>query len=167
MNGYNRVETIELIVDAGTTWPQIQFPDIAELRSDSDKDALVFGISVYSADSVPLTFSGNTNATYAQLQAGFLTLYVLGVNKHFNIPLIDYLNIQGNGASYLFNRFQNNYQPQRIDWTKSFVSWPQALNNEDKFSYLFKVIYDWFPPGTYSKYLDNQLKQFSLGIIKC
>ena len=162
----NREEAIELVIPAGTTKPQIEFGDIPELRSDSDKDALIFSLSVYTADSVPNTFSGNPVATLAQVMAGFLTLYVLGVNKHFNIPLIEYLNIQNGADSYYFNRFKTEWTPQRVDWTKSFVSWPEPLSNDDQFSYLFKVEYDWFPFGTYSRYLENCKKQWLLGIIK-
>jgi hypothetical protein len=163
-----RAESIELVIPAGTGAQQVNFPDIPELRSDPDKDALIFAIQTYTADSVPKTFSGNPVATFAQLQAAFLTLYVLGAEFVFKIPLLDYLNVANNSTagSYLYSLVLNQYEPLRVDWTKSYVGFTAPINNVDLFSYYFKVTYEWYPPGTYAKYLDNKMRQYAQGIIK-
>lgn len=146
---------MELIVGAGTTGIQTKFQDIPELRSDTDKDALIFSIAVSCAEAVPLTFTGNTNATFAQVQNAFLTLYILGTEEIFQVPLIRFLNIKGNTDAY-FNTYELfETQPLRVDWTKSFVQFATPPDNDADFSYLFEFGYDWFPGGTYAQYLKN------------
>jgi hypothetical protein len=165
---HTRVETIELVIPASTTQGQINFPDIPELRSDPDKDALIFAIQTYTVDSVPKTFSGNPVASFAQLQAAFLTLYVLGAEYVFKVPLLDYLNIANNSTAgtYFYSLVLNQYEPLRVDWTKSYVGFTAPLNNVAQFSYYFKITYEWYPPGTYAKFLDNKMKAFAAGLIK-
>jgi len=150
-----RYQSVELIVPINTTGSQVNFPDVPELRSDSDKDALIFSIVVSTVDSVPLTPSGNAVATAAQVANGFLTLYVLGTEYVFNVPLVRFNFTKGNGATYFSTWEMFETKPLRVDWTKSFVSFGTPPANGAQFSYLFEFGYDWFPSGTFAQYLKN------------
>lgn len=166
MRPKQRYQSVELIVPAGTTGNQVNFPDVPELRSDSDKDSLVFSVAVNTIDAVPLTPSGNTTSSLAQLENGFLTLYVLGTEYIFKVPLTRFLLTKGNGATYFSTWDMFETCPLRVDWTKSFVSFGTPPNNNTAFSYLFEFGYDWFPPGTLAKYFTNENAQRMVGLIK-
>lgn len=156
-----------MIVAPSTSKPLINFQDIPELRSDGDREAIIFGIRTHTADTVPNTATGNPVATFDQLTAGFLTLYVLGSKKFFQIPLINFLVQAGNGASYFYTSgIDMDFNPVRIDWTLSYISWPVPLNNDTQFSYYFTVWYEWCPVGSYQAYLKNQSAQWINGIFK-
>lgn len=161
-------ETVEMIIPANTTGHQVNFPDIPELRSDLDKDAVIFGIRVYSIEAVPLALSGNTISTYAQLQNAFLTLEVLGTDQIKQIPLVRMLDTSNNGTSntYMFNPNYFELQPQRVEWTKSYVSFATAPGNNAQYSYLFEIAYEWMPAGSYGKFIKNQWNSWGVGIIK-
>jgi hypothetical protein len=166
MRPRSRFESVELPVAAGFTGNQVNFPDIPELRSDADKDACIFAIAISTADSVPLCESGNANATLAQVQAGFLTLYILGTEKLLRMPLQRFMNIRGNGATYFYAAELFEMEPERVDWTKSFVSFAGLGAVDTAFSYLFEFWYEWIPPGGLGKFLTNQSNQWSAGIIR-
>lgn len=161
-----RFQGVELVVPANYSGVSINFQDIPELRSDTTVDSLCFGFGVHSVLDTPTTWSGNPVASYAQLQAGFLTLYSLGYEKIFRVPLVEFLNIANDSSTYWYNPTYFETEPLRVDWTKSYVSFGAPLNNEAQFSYLFTVRYDWFDPGVYAQYLTNQNNQRALGNIK-
>ncbi len=160
-----RYQSVELIVPANTTGNQVNFPDVPELRSDSDKDALIFSIAISTVDSVPLTPSGNTVASGAQVANGFLTLYVLGTEEIFKVPLVRFNFTKGNAAGYFSTWELFETRPLRVDWTKSFVSFGMPPANVSAFSYLFEFGYDWFPSGTYAQFLKNQNAAALSGLI--
>lgn len=159
-----RYQSVELIVPAGTTGSQINFQDVPELRSDSDKDSLIFSVAVSTIASVPLTPSGNTNASAAQMANAFLTLYVLGTEYVFKVPLVRFHNIFNNGATIFSTYELFETQPMRVDWTKSFVGFGAAPAGTP-YSYLFEFGYDWFPAGTFAQYLKNQDRARLQGLI--
>lgn len=158
--------TVELIVPANTTGSQVSFPDIPELRSDLDKDALIFGIRTYSADSLPKTVTGNTMCSFAQLQNAFLTLQVLGTDQIKEIPLIRLLDMREENVGYFFNTNYFELAPERIEWTKSYVSFATPPGNVAAYSYLFEVAYEWMPAGSYGKYVQAEWNKWSVGLIK-
>ena len=161
-----RYESVEFIIPAGTTGTKVNFLDIPELRSDSDKDALIFSIVVNESGAVPNMPSGNAGATLALLENAFLTLYVLGTEYLQNVPLTRFLLTKGNGATYFSTWDMFETQPLRVDWTKSFVSFATPPNNASQVSILFEFGYDWFPPNCFAQYL-KQLDAARLnGIIR-
>lgn len=155
-----------MIVAANFTGQQVNFPDIPELRSDSDKDALIFAIVVNDINTVPAAPSGNPLSTIAQLVNGFLTLYVLGTEEIFKVPLSRFLLTRANGAADLSNYEMFETRPLRVDWTKSYVSFALPPAPVASFSFLFEFAYDWFPPNTYAKYLQNENTVRNNGVIK-
>jgi hypothetical protein len=159
-------QTVELIVPASTTGNQVAFPDIPELRSDVDKDAVIFGIRTYSADSLPKAVSGNSIATFAQLQNAFVTLQVLGTDQIKEIPLIRLMDQYGTQAGYFFNLNYFELSPERVEWTKSYVSFAVPPANVAAYSYLFEFAYEWMPPGSYGKWLKNEWNRWGTGVIK-
>lgn len=160
-----RYQSVELIVPANTTGSQVNFPDVPELRSDSDKDALIFSVALTNILEVPLTPSGNTTASAAQVANGFLTLYVLGTEYVFKVPLIRFHNIFNSGATVFSVYELFEVRPMRVDWTKSFVSFGAPPANPAQFSYLFEFGYDWYPSGTFAKYLQNLDRAALNGVI--
>jgi hypothetical protein len=166
MRPHSRIETVELIVQTGYTAGQINFPDIPELRSDADKDAVIFAIQTYSIDSVPLSFNGNTTASLAQLKNAFLTLYVTGSEAVFNVPLLKFLNIQNSGSSYYNAREYYECSPLRVDWTKSYIRFATpGTTGTAQYSFIFDFTYEWLPPGSYGKWLQLQNNKFGAGNI--
>lgn len=161
-----RYQTVEIVVAAGFTGFQVNFDDVPDIRSDGDRDALVSQIAISSAEVSPLCPSGNTNATLAQIQNANLTLYCLGANRFFKIPLARFLSYRNNANTFFsgFEIFET--QPLRIDWTKSYVAFNSPPAPVAQFSFLFEFGYDWYPPNTYQKYLANLDQLQQQGIIK-
>lgn len=156
---------MELIIPAGTTGTQVNFPDIPELRSDTEKDVPIYSGAISSVESVPLTYSGNANASLAQISNSFLTLYVLGREQIFRIELLRLLNVRGNGASYFYMGELFEWAPIRVDWTKSYVSFGTPPDNDVQYSYLFTFGYDWCLPGSIGIYEQNQQNRQASGQI--
>lgn len=164
MRQYNRFETVELVIPAGNEANQVNFDPVPELLSDGDRDAVIFAIGSYSQESLPKTQGGNTMATMAQCQNAFLTLYALGSNQLWNIPVIDFINIQNSSASYFNAREFFECAPIRVDWQKSYVSFAvPGLSNTPQYSFLFKFAYEWMPPGSYANYVKRVQNKWSLG----
>ena len=166
MTKRSRYESVELPVPVAFDGFQINFPDIPELRSDMDKDAVIFSIAMTTSESVPLCPSGNANASYAQLQTGSLTLYVLGTEKVKTIPLQRFLNVRGNTDAYFYVGETFEMEPQRVDWTKSFVQFAGLGAVDTAFSFLFEFSYEWLPPGGLGTFLTNQSNQWAAGLLR-
>lgn len=160
-----RYEGYELIIPANTTASQVNFPDIPELRSDGAQETVVMSIEVFPTGAVPATYSNNTNATEAQVANAFLTLYILGFQQHYRVPLQKYVSIRSNTASYYFEGEPFFCRPVQIDWTKSYVSFAVAPINNAQYSYMFLFGYEWLPVGAYAKYVTNYKAQLANGII--
>lgn len=161
--------TIDLPVNSTYPGNKIQFPDVPELRSDSDKDVCLWSFQTYHDTIVPNTFNGNPVATFAQLQNAVLTLYVIGVEQQFNIPLPRLINMQSNDSSDTswFSREPFNFSPLRVDWTKSVVqACTGTLAGETSYSFYFEVEYEWLPVGAIGNYLENQRNRWLAGNLK-
>lgn len=166
---YPRYEGIELIIPAGTTANQVNFPDIPELRSDFDKDAIILSAAVSCLEAVPKTYSGNTNATNAQVANAFLTLYVVGLEQVFRLELIRLMDIENalSTTGYFFAREKQKFQPLRVDWTKSYVSFGQVGTvDTPAYSFMFTFGYDWWPSGSYEKWLQCRQGTAAAGMFK-
>lgn len=162
----DRYLTVEVKVLAGTSGTQVNFPIIPEMQSDSDNDIVTTSVSIVSAAAVPNTYAGNAVATDDEIANGFLTLYVLGVEKIFRIPLVYFKNVASMTSGYYYAQELFEVDPLRVDWTKSYVQFGIPPNNEDQFSYLFTFGYLKLPPQAYSTYLKNQWAQWQNGIFK-
>lgn len=161
--------TIDLPILSTYPGNKIQFPDIPELRSDVDKDAVIFSMQTYMDVITPNTFNGNPVATWAQLQNAVLTLYVIGVEQQFNIPLPRLLNMQTADAADTewWSREPFVFSPERVDWTKSTIqACTGQLADDTSYSFYFEVEYEWMPAGSYGAYLTSQRARWINGIIK-
>lgn len=164
-----RIQSVELIVQAGFTAQKINFPDQPTLRGiQEDREGLVFSISTYSAAGVPFAPSGPNNpvATFAQLQNAFLTLQITGNDQFKDISLTRFLDQRNAGtAGYFFAPMRQETRPLRIDWTESYVEFAVPGTSEtDQYSFLFEFEYEWVPPGSYGKYLTNLNNKWGAGI---
>jgi hypothetical protein len=158
------MEGVELIVPVGAGIGQVNFPDIPELRSDSEKDIIIRSMEVFPGEIVPNTFSGNPVATTAQIQNAFITLYIYGENKVYRVPLVKFVNLYAGGtnaAALFWTNDLNELCNYKVDWTKSFLSFPTPLTVEAQFSFLFNMGYMKLPPGTLEK--NRQLKNAAIG----
>lgn len=150
MRPVRRSESVELVIPALATQTRFNFPDIPQLRADTDKDILVRALEVFTAEDMPVDFNNNPLLTFAQLQQGTLTLYVEGEESIFRMPLIKLHNVQGstNGSTFEVRQFQN----LRVDWTKSYLYFPVPLANAVQQAFIMDVSYLRLFPGTMAKY---------------
>jgi hypothetical protein len=163
-----RIQSVELIVAAGFTANKIKFPDQPTLRSDEEKDALIFSMNVYTSDSVPFAPSGANNpvATFAQLQNLFLTLQITGNEQIRDISLIRLLDTRGNANGYLYASKRQVTRPLRIEWTESYIEFANpGTVDTPQYSVLFEFEYEWMPVGSYGKYLQALNNKWGAGII--
>lgn len=161
--------TIDLPVLSSYPGNKIQFPEIPELRSDIDKDAIIFSIQTYHASIVPDTFNGNPVATYDQLANSVVTLYVVGVEQQFNIPLPRLVNMQSNLSTEesWFSREPFFFDGQRIDWTKSYIqACTGTIAGDTSYSFYFEMEYEWMPAGSYSAHVTAQRARWLSGNFK-
>lgn len=163
-------EGVELIVPANASGVGlVNFPDIPELRSDTEKDIIIRSMELFPKEAVPNTFSGNVSATMAQISNAFLTLYIGGVNKVYRIPLVKLVSTYTGGTVPAVSMFWQNEVMQtdnyKVDWTKSFVSFPVPIIVATQFSFLFSISYEKLMPGVIA--INKQLKanQQAAGII--
>lgn len=159
-------EGVELIVPVLSTANQINFPDIPELRSDSEKDIIITSIRVHNSDSVPFSFANNPVASATQIGQAFLTLYILGSERFFRVPLIEFMSTYSTTASRQWSDRIFETENLRVDWTKSYLTFPVALANPAQLCYLFSFGYQKLPPGTYAKWLNVRVQNWQQGVIK-
>lgn len=156
-----------MIVPAGYTANKLKFLDQPTLRSDMDKDAVIYSISVYSSGSVPTTPSGNTNATFAQIQNTFLTLYITGAEQVRDISLIRFLDVRNEAAGYYYASERQCFRALRIDWTESYVEFGTAgVVDTPQYSILFEFEYEWMPKGSYDAGLQLLNQKWAQGLIQ-
>lgn len=161
----SRYEGYTLNVPAAYTASQINFPDIPELRSDMTQDTVIMSAAVYPAEAMPNDYNGIACATLAQIQNCYLTLYVLGFQQFYRIPLIDLVNIRNEGGSYYYSPEIFQFRPIKVDWTKSYVQFAVPPANEDTFSFMFRFGYEWLPSGAYGQYCQNLNNSLIAGVI--
>jgi hypothetical protein len=168
MRPQDYMEGVELIVTPGVGIGQVNFPDIPELRSDSEKDIIIRSLEVYPAEVLPLTFSGNPVATTAQVQNAFLTLYIYGENKVYRVPLIKFVNVYAGGTnagSLFWTDELNQLENYKVDWTKSSLNFPSPITVEANLSFFFNVSYMKLPPGTLKKNRALKAASINLGVV--
>ncbi len=162
-----RIQSVELIIEAGFTGGKMNFDDQPTLRGEPERDALIFSISVYSSGSVPNCPSGNPNATFAQLQNAFLTLQIVGNEQIKDISLLRFLDTRNEAAGYFYASERQRTRPLRIDWTESYVEFPVPGTSETaQYSILFEFEYEWMPKGSYGTYLQGLNNKWAQGIIQ-
>ena len=149
MRPFRRSESFSLIIEAGSTASRYTFGDIPQLRSDVEKDVLVRSIQVYPAEVLPNDFNGVAVATLAQLQQAFLTLYIEDAESVHYFPLIDLVNNYGVTVSpLLWTSEITQFENIRVDWVKSYISFPTSFNPGVQTSFVFKVGYKKVKAGT-------------------
>jgi hypothetical protein len=148
MRPQKRIETIELVIPAGSTATKFNFGDIPQLRSDVTKDIIVRSIESYDVVSMPIDFNGNPVITEANLLNCFLTLYVEGEESIFRVPLVKLFNIFSNTATAQFTEEQNQFENLQVDWTKSYISLAVPFAALPQFAIILSVSYQRLKPGT-------------------
>lgn len=161
----SRYEGYSLVVPANYTANQVNFPDIPELRSDMTQDTVIMSAAVYPAAAVPNDYNGVATATLAQIQNSFLTLYILGFQQFYRIPLIDLVNIRNEAPAYYYSPCVFQFRPIKVDWTKSYVQFAVPPTNNAVFTFMFRFGYEWLPSGAYAEYCQNLNNSLIAGII--
>ena len=168
IKGHSRFLSVELPVQAGFTGGKVNFTDTqtSMMRSDGDKDVVIYKITTYHSGSLPLSVNGNPVATEAQLANTFLTLYVLGNEQMMEISLRRFLN-QQNAAGADYNARDPFWTaPLRVDWTNSFVQFATPGTAETaSYSLVFEFDYEWLPVGSIGKYLQNTSDKRAQGLL--
>jgi hypothetical protein len=168
MKGHSRFLSVELPVPAAFTGGKINFTDTqtAMMRSDGDKDVVIYSITSYTVLSLPLTVNGNPVATEAQIANTFLTLYILGNEQLKQFSLRRFLNQQNAAAADFNAREYFETSPLRVDWTNSFVEFavPGTVDTA-AYSFVFEFEYEWLPVGSIAKYLQNKSNAWAAGHI--
>ena len=160
--------SVELPVQAGYLGGKVNFTDTqtAMLRSDGDKDVVIYSITTYHIGSLPLTVNGNAVATEVQVANTFLTLYILGNEQLKQFSLRRFLNQQNAAAGDFNAREYFNTAPLRVDWTNSFVEFATpGTADTAAYSFVFEFEYEWLPPGSISKYLQNTNNKWAAGLL--
>lgn len=168
MKGHSRFLSVELPVAAGFTGGKVNFTDTqtAMIRSDGDKDVVIYSIVGYHSGSLPLTVNGNAVATEDQVANTFLTLYILGNEQLKQFSLRRFLNQQNAAAGDYVAREYFSTAPLRVDWTNSFVEFATpGTADTDAYSFVFEFEYEWLPPGSIAKYLQLTNNKWAAGIL--
>jgi hypothetical protein len=168
MRGRSRFLSVELPVSAGFTGGQVNFTDTQTsiMRSDGDKDVVIYSITTYHIGSLPLTVNGNVVATEDQVANAFLTLYILGNEQLKQFSLRRFLNQQNAAADDYNAREYFNTAPLRVDWTNSFVEFAApGTDDTDAYSFVFEFEYEWLPPGSIAKFLQNRSNKWAAGLL--
>jgi hypothetical protein len=167
--GHSRFLSVELPVPVGFTGGKVNFTDTQTtmMRSDGDKDAVIYSIRTYHNLSLPLSVGGNPVATPAQVKNTFLTLYILGNEQLKDLSLQDFLN-QQDGASDNWNARDFFYTaPLRVDWTNSFVQFatPGTVDTA-AYSFIFEFEYEWLPVGSIKEYQQLKHNKWASGMLE-
>jgi hypothetical protein len=168
MKGHSRNISVEIPIQAGFQGGKINFTDTqtAMMRSDGDKDVVIYSITTYHSLSLPVTVNGNPVATEAQVANTFLTLYIVGNEQIKQISLRRFLNQQNAAAADFNAREYFNTAPLRVDWTNSFLELAvEGTVDTPAYSYVFEFEYEWLPPGSISKYLQNVNNKRAAGLL--
>lgn len=150
-----RYELIEQIIPANSTGTKFDFPDIPQLRDDTDQEIVIRGIEVFSVENMPLSPNGNAVSTTAQLLNTFLVLYIDNEESVKWIPLIRLQHVfqaLATGTSQqTFEEFA--FDDVKVNWNKSYL-WaaaPYSGGTFTQFSVILGVEYKKFLPGTLKK----------------
>jgi len=114
-----------------TIW---SFPDLPKLRYTS-----LLAMSVYTANNISATPSGNTPITTAIIQKSFLVLYANDRQDLYRIPLTDLNRTQASTDPFVRQLFEFN--GQKVTWDKSYVQIGSAPGNTSNLSFCFGIHY--------------------------
>jgi hypothetical protein len=159
-----RFELVELIIPAVSTGTRFPYPDIPQLRDDTTQDIIICGLETYPFEALPLTANGNTNATFAQLQNSFLTLYIDSEESVRQVPFIRLNPLrQAAAAGTTFNNIDKlATEYLKVDWNKTYLQaatpFGTALAPNTQFSILLGVWYKKLLPGAWSAMTKNQVQ---------
>lgn len=133
-----KYEFVEVIVpgvastgQTGTIW---NFPDLPKLRYTS-----LLALSVYTANNITVTPSGNTPTTTAIMQKSFLVLYSDDRQDLYRIPLTDLNRTQSSTDPFVRQLFE--FKGQKITWDKSYIQIGSAPANTTNLSFCFGIHY--------------------------
>jgi hypothetical protein len=133
-----RYEQVELQIPTGAP-TKVMFPDLPNLRNQTDQKIIVKFLEVITATVMPTTPNGATNAPIAELKKAVVVLYNSGEESIYRVPLLKFNRI---------NDFANPFQPvwenlddlQDVDWAKSYLLFSSAPANTP-YSVLLGVSY--------------------------
>lgn len=160
-----RFDLLEINIPANSTANKFPIPDQPQLRSDEDQDTIIQAIETYTIFDVPLSPNAVALPTDVQLQQTYLTLYILGEESIYRIPLVNLHNVAGTvnagGNPIPFKFDLAKFKNVQVDWTKSYFSVPVNFGAVfATFSFVLGVHYVWLPPGTMSKIRQVEEQQF-------
>lgn len=141
---------LELKVMAGATQARYDFgSNINTLTSGGSGDVGIKGIEIITAESVPVGMLGVANATFAQIQGGFLVLSVEGKEGIKQIPLVKLLHLSNtNGAGYFSQHFADDFDDIEVDWSQSYIVYPAPLMPVANLVFMFGINYGVYASGT-------------------
>lgn len=130
-------------VAGGNTGTRFQFQDQPYLRFKS-----ILGIDTYNATEVPVSPTGATVVSNAQMIKGYLTLYINDVDNPSsvgewmqNIPLVQMHRIESPTSANVFVFEPMLLAGQTIIWDKSYVTLSSAFSNTTDVSFLFNIYF--------------------------
>jgi hypothetical protein len=159
-----RFELVELQIPAGSTGTRFPYPDIPQLRDDTTQDIIICGLETYPVEALPLTASGNTNASFAQLQNSFLTLYIESEESVRQVPFLRLNPLrQAASAGGTFNVVEKlALEYLKVDWNKTYVQAATPYGTTEApntaFSILLGVWYKKLPPGAWAQMTKGQVQ---------
>jgi hypothetical protein len=161
----DRFDLLEINIPANSTANKFPIPDQPQLRSDADQCTIIQAIETYCIFDVPLSPNAVALPTDVQLQQTYLTLYILGEESIYRIPLINLRNVASvvntGGAPIPFKFEMQKFKNKEVDWTKSYFSTPVNYGAVfATFSFLLGVHYMWLPPGTMANIRAVEEQQF-------
>ena len=128
-----RAEYVEVSVPTGNTKQTIYFPDLPNLRTSK-----IFGIEVYSATTQPITYSGATNQSLAEIRNSITVLYFEG-GEFIQVPTASLYRFD----TTAFYEAIPMLAGQVIVWAKSYIYLTDSTNlpNYAAKNFLFNVYY--------------------------
>jgi hypothetical protein len=137
-NKIKRYEQIELQIPTGAP-TKVMFPDLPNLRNQSDQAILIKYLEIFTATVVPTTPNGAANAPIAELKKAVVVLYVNGEESIYRIPLLK-LNRLNDFANPYQDKHEDFEDLKNVDWAKSYILFASAPANTP-YSILFGVSY--------------------------
>lgn len=134
-------QLIEVKVPANGTF-SVEFPDVQQLRSQSDQRIIVKGIRLITADVLTNgVISGNANAPTAELKKIVMVIYCEGWEKAFNMPILPLndVNLPGGAFPHRYNATKFD-DWENVDWSKTKLVYANGTGGSANAPY--SVIFD-------------------------
>jgi|ERR1700678_1807850 len=151
-----RYELIELEISPNSSGSKFEYPDIPDLRDDTEQDIIICGLETWSIDSMPLSPTGIPVADMAQLQNSFLTLYIDGEQSINQVPMVRLLSTQQSltAGPMQWVGYPFELSNVKVNWNKSFIQAAIAFNTggaNPAFSIMLGAWYKKLDPGEWAK----------------